>query len=72
MSEAWDMLCNNPAVTVSVDLFHCGCFFSEKALQNSILSLVFHNELKIMLNDFRFKLLKPKFGFFNPEEITSF
>lgn len=32
MSEAWDMLCNDPAVTVSVDLFHCGLLFFRKGV----------------------------------------
>ncbi len=32
MQEAWDIICRHPAVTLSVDLFHCGLLFFRKGL----------------------------------------
>jgi predicted O-methyltransferase YrrM len=32
MSEAWELLCINPAVTVSIDLFHCGLLLFRKGI----------------------------------------
>jgi hypothetical protein len=32
MSEAWKLICSNPAVPVSIDLFHCGLLFFRKGI----------------------------------------